>query len=173
MTNKRKFILITLGGLGIEAVIIALAWLFIVTPLVTAHDTLITSRQELDTLERKYQMIRDIQHTQQEFSPSLDKVSRIFLTSNTIVPFLKTLESVAHRSNVDLSIVSAKLIESSSPSTGSSFSLTAKGTFPNLFTFINLLENAPYDINTSGIALTGGKDAPTSLTMQIVVLTSK
>jgi hypothetical protein len=113
-------------------------------------------RNEIKTLD---QSINDIQD-------QTTALTTHFAQSSDVVPFLNTIESLATEAGATAIISS---VDVSTDNTSLMVALKATGTFPNIYKFITLLENSPYELQFEGMDLqnttsvnTSGKTTTTS-----------
>ena len=71
-----------------------------------------------------------------------------FVQHSNIVPFLNKIEDVAKSVNTQIEI---SLVEISKDNIGLVIQMENTGTFSNIYKFINLLENFPYELEFSSI----------------------
>ena len=71
-----------------------------------------------------------------------------FVQHSNIVPFLNKIEDVAKSVNTQIEI---SLVEISKDNIGLVIQMENTGTFSNIYKFINLLENFPYELELSSI----------------------
>ena len=100
----------------------------------------------------KYESGRLIQETT-TLADKSDILDSFFIDPNTVVIFLESLEELGRKTGVSVSIISVKEGEAEKKSdllSGTiaplSVKLTADGSFKNVYNFLTLLENAPYEI---------------------------
>jgi hypothetical protein len=87
-----------------------------------------------------------------------------FAQSSDIVPFLDTIEKLSTIVNSKAEVTS---VDIATDHTGLVVNLKASGTFGNLYKFLTLLENSPYELDFSGVDMrmegtldTTGKKVP-------------
>ncbi len=73
-----------------------------------------------------------------------------FIQSSDVVPFLDTVEQLAQKVNTQAEITQ---VDISSDKTSLAISVNASGSFQNLYKFLTLLENSPYQIEFTSVNL--------------------
>lgn len=93
----------------------------------------VNQRSKIETLNHSIEMIRG------------DKVlvESHFAKSSDIVPFLDALEALAPRAEVKAEVASVDILKDG---TGLLVGIKASGSFENLYKFLMLLENFPYEL---------------------------
>ncbi len=79
-----------------------------------------------------------------------DLLATHFAQGSDIVPFLNTIESIARKSGVKAEISSVDVLKDKS---GLLVKVSSSGTFNNIYKFLLLLENSPYELDVSGLNL--------------------
>ncbi|MEX2029209.1 MAG: hypothetical protein WD963_01880 [Candidatus Paceibacterota bacterium] len=82
-------------------------------------------------------------------------LSTHFIQSSDVVPFLDTIEKLAIRVNAEAEVT---LIDISPENTSLMVGVRATGTFANLYKFLTLLENSPYQIEFTLMDLRRGEE---------------
>ena len=71
-----------------------------------------------------------------------------YIKSSDIVPFLDSIEKLAPQANTKAEVT---LVNISPDNTSLSVGVTAQGTFENLYKFLTLLENSPYQLEITSM----------------------
>ena len=71
-----------------------------------------------------------------------------FAKSSDIVPFLDTIEGLASKVNISAEVVSVNILTNH---TGLTVGAKTSGTFSEIYKFLALLENSPYEIEVTSI----------------------
>jgi hypothetical protein len=173
MNQKYKYMVVALGGLLLNGLALYLIWQFLYMPIRNAHESLTTAESQLKELEKKSRLVKELEQTLEKRKTDLERVASVFLTSDTVVPFLQTLENIAARTGVELEIPSSAKLGDGSPSNQRSiFDLNLVGNFPNQLAFLQLLENAPYDVAISRLETSTSLEG-TQMQIHIGVLTAQ
>ena len=93
--------------------------------------------------EQKRNDVKMLDHSVQTIQGDKTQLDTHFAPSSDIVPFLNTVEGLASKVNAKTEIDSVAI---SADHTGLMVSMKASGDFGNLYKFLTLLENSPYEI---------------------------
>jgi len=109
-------------------------------------------REEIRALARALKMV-------EAESTNLNKH---FAYSSDLVPFLDTVEALGVRSGVNL--VETNSVNASTDGLSLTVGLNAKGDFNSIYKFASLLENSPYQLQTTSLNMQreGGEGASTN-----------
>ncbi len=162
-TAKNKFIAVIVLGIALLTGIVVGGGLPIFSQIQGSNQSLLTTHQELASLERKEELLRNLERTVTDLAPDIKKIERTFFNPSDVVNFIVALESAAASSGVKLSITNADLnkpIPNEQPT--SSFTFTAQGSFIQVYRFIVLVESLPFSIEFTDMSLLGQSTNPTS-----------
>ncbi|OGZ44647.1 MAG: hypothetical protein A2756_05550 [Candidatus Ryanbacteria bacterium RIFCSPHIGHO2_01_FULL_48_27] len=180
-TAKNKFIAVIVLGITILTGIVVSGGLPIFSQIQESNQSLLATHQELASLERKEELLRNLERTVTDLAPDIEKIERTFFKPNEVVNFIVALESAAASSGVELSINNADLNKPAvNEQPTSSFALTARGSFTQIYRFIVLVENMPFNMEFTNVSLLGQNNtngsAPSASSVQasidLKVLTS-
>lgn len=103
---------------------------------------------EWQTEELKREEIKTLDHSIKIIEAERAQLETHFARSSDIVPFLSTIGELAVQAGTKADITS---VDISTDNSGLFVGLNASGTFNNLYKFLTLLENSPYEIDFSRV----------------------
>lgn len=152
--NKTNIYLMILIVLNIFLVFIASVLFFdFKNNRLAELDRLNTELASLRELEAK---TRSINQTVNESKEERDRLNLYFITKDTIQNFIRELESIAERLGVIFNLENIEVKKDAKQSTKGSYlrlSLTAEGSFVNVFHFLRVMESLPYQIRFNTISI--------------------
>ena len=174
MTARQKLLLVFISGIALIILLVVLFEMILFLPIQSSHATLLDAKLQLAVLEKKNQLLYDLERTLVEKRPQLDIIDGAFLTPQQVVEFIQTLERAAAESNIDLVISSAEIAtgESENPTQHSNFSISATGNFTKIYEYITLLENTPYRIEIEQASFDSTDNGTVRANITLSVLTS-
>ena len=170
LNPKKKFIIIV-TALILTACLMALFILFYVLPLIQkGADTILGMKSELALLEAKRRQVKRVEGLIEESSADIERVRNLAVDHSNPLNFFEFLYATASSSKA---FVDVRLTESKGPSSprileyGIGVNINVDGTGKGVFTFLNLLELAPYEMEIQDFVLTGAgpKDSPYRVSM--------
>lgn len=102
-------------------------------------------RDELRVLDRSIDIIED----------ERAQLETHFAKSSDVVPFLDTIERLAGKVNSHAEVTSVDVLKDR---TGLMVGMKASGTFANLYRFLTLLENSPYELEFASVDMQRGTE---------------
>lgn len=159
ISPKNKFFAI-IAVLVLSASLIAFLIWFYVLPLIQKEgDAIIAMKIELATLEAKRHQIKKTEYLLQESDNDLKRIAGLIVDSSNPLNFFESLYSIASSSNVS---IDANLTTTPStnadakPDFGISMRLGIVGTGRGIYTFLNMLELLPFQIEIQDLFISGG-----------------
>ena len=159
MTDIRKRTIITLFILG---AVISFLVLFAIKPIFgqikTESGNFAIQKKELLESDIKAQNIRDFNDNFKQYQPNLEKMGSIFLNISEPIEFIQFLEKEAEDSRLSIEIAPPVFKGGDNDSWPVfDFSLSLKGSFPNLLRFLERIDSAQYLVEI--VKLTIGKNS--------------
>ncbi len=113
------------------------------------------NNQELQTKELawrtealKREGIKTLDHSVKAIEQERAELDTHFAKSSDIVPFLNTIDRLSLKANTTAEITA---VDPTLDHSGLDVSMNASGTFENVYKFLTLLENSPYEIEFTGV----------------------
>ncbi|MDD5032920.1 MAG: hypothetical protein PHC85_02280 [Candidatus Pacebacteria bacterium] len=102
--------------------------------------------------EKRIENTKRLEDQLAEAKEEKEKIESVFLDKDNLIKFIQELESLAKIANVDMEM---KSVEMGFGSVGAKpfFSFTAAGDFSDIYRFLVLIENDPYQIKISRLQL--------------------
>ncbi len=159
MTDIKKRTIITLLILG---AVISFLVLFVIKQIFgqieTESGNFAVQKKELLESDIKAQNIRDFNDNFKQYQPNLEKIGGIFLNISEPIEFIQFLEKEAGDSHLSIEIAPPVFRGGDKDSWSAfDFSLSLKGSSPNLLRFLERIDSAQYLVET--VKLTIGKNS--------------
>ncbi len=98
---------------------------------------------EWQTESMRREGIKQLDHSVQVIEGERAELDNHFAESSDVVPFLDTMEKIATQVSTKAEITSVDVLDDHS---GLYVGMKASGTFSNVYKFLKLLENSPYEV---------------------------
>lgn len=112
---------------------------------------------ESQSVEEKWQMevarrneIKMLDHSIKIIEPERAQLETHFAKSSDVVPFLDTIEGLAREAGTEAEITAVSIPADNS---GLLVEMKSSGTFGNLYKFLELLENSPYELEFIAVSM--------------------
>ncbi|MBU3925929.1 hypothetical protein KJ763_02040 [Patescibacteria group bacterium] len=147
MKNKKLFLIIIIFILNLTTF---LGCLFLYSEIKDQREAVKERINSVKLLEEKSQNVKLLSSQTEDIAINKEKLESAFLKEENIIGFIEKLESIGKEVNVSVKIFSAEIGKGSdSPR----LRINLKGTFQNIFGYITLLENLPYQISFDSLNL--------------------
>ncbi|TSC56901.1 MAG: hypothetical protein Greene071421_411 [Parcubacteria group bacterium Greene0714_21] len=153
MTPKRKIFITILCLLGSLIVVLTFGIAPLIRGISKDAGKLQTQKQELEIFEKETQEIENFKMFSQERKADVEGLHRLFVSSETPIPFIEFLEQYAKPLGIELTIIPGepkKIREDFWPSLD--FLVSSKASYPAAFAFLRAVENAPFALAVENIA---------------------
>lgn len=114
------------------------------------RDKVLSLRRELAVIEKKQKNIQSLERLLDETEEQKRDVENIFVDDKTVVRFIEELERLAEITGAVLEIKDASLPRTDED-LGPTFSMEIEGSFKNIFRYLELLENVPFQVEFNEI----------------------
>ena len=158
LNPKKKFILIFIV-LILAACLMALFILFYVLPRIQKEaDQILNMKNELALLGAKRRQVKKVEELLEESSIDLERVRNLAVDHTNPLNFFEFLYATASSSNA---FIDVRITESGGPSSSKIFeygiavNISVDGSGKGIFTFLNLLEPAPYEMEVQNFVISG------------------
>ncbi len=150
MNNSSKILLIFVT-LALFLLLSLGTFLFYSMGSIVQDITLIRGR--LSTLDSEIKNINVIEGFLEKTASDRIIISQGFIGNDDLLRFIEDIEKVGNESGIEVNVESASLAAGNSK-LGPSFRLRAQGNFSQVFKYMLLLENTPYEISFEDISFT-------------------
>lgn len=120
-----------------------LGFFFFLQVINNSNKELQTKEGEWQNEEQRRDGIKMLERSVKAIEGERAQLETHFAQSSDIVPFLDTIEGLAPKVSVKAEVTSVDVL---SDSGGLLVGMNASGTFSNLYKFLTLLENSPYEL---------------------------
>lgn len=152
MKDKKRFIIFIVLIIGINAIAAAIWW-FVFSGILKERDDISQLRFEADKVEKRLNNARSLGSLLKDVEKDTEEISAIFLNSKNIVKFIEELEFLNQKAGTALAIRAMEL-PGQTQIENPRFLFQVKGSFRNLFHYLSLLEDLPYQISLDKVSLT-------------------
>lgn len=105
---------------------------------------------EWKTEENRREIIKSLDRTISKIQDKKSKIESHFVSSSDVVPFLDFFEKSAFLVNAKSEVSSVSIPNDNSTI---NVSLNVNGTFDSIYKYVNLIENAPYELQINSFTL--------------------
>ena len=141
MKDNKKFNLTVAASILLSLAFLAGWWLIFSSIRSKSYD-LKKIQSDLSVAAKRSERIRTLEKTMRDWEEKNEKIKGAFVTSREIVKVIEGLEDIASKTNAAIKIENVAAPEGGSPS----FQFSVSGEFSDLFQYLTLLENMPYEI---------------------------
>lgn len=142
MKNKRSIILLALALAANGAA--AAGWFYLYSVIANQKRAVNEARSDLALIEKKASDSRSLKTFMDGIKKETEKIDAVFLNEEMLVNFIEDVEDISRKTGVFLEINSIKTGKKGD--LGANFIFKLSGGFGEIFRFLGLLENMPYQI---------------------------
>ncbi len=148
--NKKLTLSIVLAvAVNIAAIF---GWLFVFFEIQKSQKSILEAQAEIYQADRRLSNVGPLGALLKDTEKDKEKIESAFLNSQNLVGFIEKLESLGRKTETDVAVKSIKLPDQSEIKEPH-FEIQVRGSFRDLFQYIFLLENLPYQISFERINL--------------------
>ncbi len=125
---------------------------------------LISAKNDIANFDVQFSEIENFKNNYENYKINLEKIDQLFINPANPVDFIKFLEDVALKNEIDLQIAMPPITTSEIQSTENFiiFRLSLKGNFSDILLFINKIEFGPYLIQVKDLTIQNQEDKKTA-----------
>lgn len=154
MTTKNKVNLSLLSLLIITFCLTVFLVLPIFKNIQKNSKELVLGKEKLLLSQKKIENVENFKQNYYQIKPDLEKMEGVFVEVEMPLSFISFLEKTAHDCGLDISISSSPPEKAKEDTKSSlSFQLNSASSFPNLFKFLEKLENSSYLIQIKNLSI--------------------
>ena len=106
---------------------------------------------EIDSSIEKEAKLKSVKKLIEDTENERKKLDTYFVTDNSVVDFIESIEALAKEVEIDTEVVSVDISENDKISEALLLSLEVEGLWSNLFYFVSLIEELPFKIGISKV----------------------
>jgi len=151
-TNKKQKNLISIGVLSLlTSVLFYAAFIPYEKEINLLHADINNKRVEIQKNNTTQRELGGIMSKLNQIELQSDKINKAFLNSNKQLEFITSIERLSEQYNINQTINLGIVADDKT----SNITITAGGSFVDIFKFLNSLESLPYYININNLSLNG------------------
>lgn len=149
--SKKKFIITIIAVLLLNAGFIYGGWWFYQKGIISPVNETADQLAELSKLEAQRKALGIMSSSVKETENTFKQIKGAFLSEEESVDFIKTLQGVARRNNLGISITSVNPVQTEDQSYSATFRFVLTGQYNNVLTYMTMLEKSEFLIRFDGI----------------------
>jgi len=151
-TNKKQKNLISIGILFLSTIaLLYAAFIPYEKKINLLHADISSKRIQIQKNNTTQRELGGIMSKLNQIELQSDKINKAFLNSNKQLEFITSIEALSEQYNINQTINLGSIADDKT----SNITITAGGSFVDIFKFLNSLESLPYYININNLSLTG------------------